>query len=313
MSKQAFPFHFDVKQKLDAIVSINAYVPANSYSADLLGTERKGHGIVIRDDGLIITIGYVVTEAETVWIDTDKSKAVPGYIISNDFESGLGLIKPTAPLDLPAMEFGRLADLHVDDTVLIAGHGEPENMVVSRVTSKKQFAGRWEYVLDEAIYVSPVHPDWAGTALIGRDGKLYGVGCLLIQDMKAGELINGSNLFVPVETIVPVFDELIEFGGRRKKPRPWLGALVQEELSQLVVVGIFYKCPADQAGLKPGDVILALDGKPVYDLAAFFRAVWSMGGSGVEIPLTIQRETGQLDVIIKSGDRESSFRRGSIN
>ncbi|MEX2352942.1 MAG: S1C family serine protease, partial [Gammaproteobacteria bacterium] len=256
---------------------------------------------------------YLVTEAETVWISIDKAPPVPGYIIANDYESGLALVKPMMSMELPIIKTGELGDLQVNDNVLIAGHGGSANMIESKVIAKKEFAGRWEYVVDEAIYTSPVFSDWAGSALIGQDGKLYGVGCLLIQDVKSGEMINGSNLFIPTDLIAPVIDELCEYGRRKNNPRPWLGLLLQEEDGELVVAGIFYKCPADKAGINPGDVITGLNGRPVTGLADFFRAVWSMGDAGVDIPLTIQRGAEQLDIIVKSGDRETSFRRGLIN
>lgn len=313
MSKVNFLFGFDLEQKLESIVSITAHIPSNSYSADLLGTERKGHGIVIREDGLIVTIGYIITEAETVWINMDRATAVPGYIVANDYESGLGLVKPMMPVKLPKIDTGELKSLGINASVLIAGHGGSRNMIESRVIAKKEFAGRWEYVVDEGIYTSPVFPDWAGSALIGEDGKLYGVGCLLIQDVKSGELISGNNLFVPVELITPAIDELCQYGGRLKPPRPWLGLLVQEEDGQLVVAGIFYKCPADKAGINPGDVITGLNGRPVTGLAEFFREVWKLGDAGVEVPLTVQRDNERLDIVVKSGDRETSFRRGLIN
>jgi len=313
MKKSRLLFDFNLEQKLDAVVSIKTLVPENSYSADLLGTERSGHGVVIREDGLIVTIGYIITEAETVWIGLDKSLVVPGYIVANDYESGLGLVKPMLPVALPIIDPGRLTDLNVADNVLIAGHGGTANMIESQVVAKKEFAGRWEYILDEAIYTSPVYPDWVGSALLGGDGRLYGIGCLLIPEVKSGELISGTNLFVPVDTIVPYIDELCETGGRRNKPRPWLGILVQEENGQLVVAGIFFKCPADKAGIQPGDIIIALDKQPVSSLSEFFRGVWACGDAGVEIPLTILRGSAELDIIIKSGDRESSFRRGLIN
>jgi len=306
-------FGFDIEEKLEAVVSISAHIPENSFSADLLGTQRNGHGVVIRNDGLIVTIGYIVTEAESVWIGLDNHISIPGYVVANDFDSGLALVKPMVPVKLPKIELGSLADLHVGDSVLVAGHGGSGNMIESRLIARKEFSGRWEYVLDEAIYTSPVYPDWAGAALIGNDGMLYGIGCLLIQDIKTGETISGTNLFVPVDTISPFIDELCEFGRRKQNPRPWLGILVQEESAQLAVTGIFYKCPADKAGIRPGDIILALNGRSVSGQAEFFREIWRMGDAGVEIPLTVRREDKLVDLIVKSGDRESFFRRGLLN
>ena len=313
MKKSAFSFNFNVKENLQSIVAVNTYIPENSFSADLLGTERTGHGIVIGNDDLIVTIGYIITEAETIWISTNDSDAVPGYIVGNDYESGLGLIRPMSPMGLPAMECGNLDDLNDDCPVLIAVHGGLGYMMESRITEIKQFAGRWEYILEKAIYTSPVHQNWAGAALIGEDGKLHGVGCLLIQDMESSDKISGFNMFVPIDVILPYIDEIIKFGARKTRPRPWLGLLVQEEDTQLVISGIFTGCPADKAGLKLGDKITAVDNKPVTELAPFFRAVWSMGNSGCEIPLKIIRNSNEMDVVVKSSDRDSSFRRGPIN
>ena len=313
MSKSSFSFNFNVEKKLNSIVAINSYIPENSYSADLLGTERSGHGIVIREDGLIVTIGYVITEAESIWISTSDSDAVPGYIVGNDYESGLGLIKPMTALNLPKINCGKLKELNVDDSVLIAGHGGLGYMMESSIVAIKEFAGRWEYILDEAIYTSPAHPNWAGAALIGEDGNLYGIGCLLIQDVHESEIISGNNLFVPIETIFPYIEEISQYGARKKKPLPWLGFLLQEEEENLVITGIFTGCPADKAGLKLGDKISLVDHKPVNELATFFRAVWDLGESGIEVPLTVIREAKHLEIIVHSSDRESSFRRGPIN
>jgi S1-C subfamily serine protease len=313
MSKSKFLFNFDVKEKLDSIVAVTTYVPDNSYSADFLGTERSGHGIVIGDEDLIVTIGYIITEAETIWISKNDADAVPGYIIGNDYESGLGLIKPMSRLNLPKIECGTLSDLTVGDPVLIAGHGGLGYMMESYVSQIEEFTGRWEYILDKAIYTSPVHPNWAGAALIGDDGKLYGVGCLLIQEAEESEKILGQNMFVPIDTIIPNLDEIREYGARKKLPRPWLGLLLQEEKAQLVVTGIFTGCPADKAGLKLGDKIAAINNNSVTTLSLFFREIWGMGDSGVDIPLTIQRDSLELVVVVKSSDRETSFRRGSVN
>jgi S1-C subfamily serine protease len=313
MSKSKFLFNFNVKEKLDSIVAVSTYVPDDSFSAEFLGAERSGHGIVIGDGDLIVTIGYVITEAETIWISANGSDAVPGYIVGNDYESGLGLIKPMSRLNLPIIECGKLANLSVGNPVLIAGHGGLGYMKESNVSQIEEFTGRWEYILDQAIYTSPVHPNWAGAALIGDDGRLYGVGCLLIQEAQESEMMIGQNMFVPIDTIFPNLDEIIQYGARKKLPRPWLGLLLQEEKAQLVVTGIFTGCPADKAGLELGDKITAINNNSVSILSLFFRELWSMGDSGVDIPLTIQRDSGELRIVVKSSDRETSFRRGPVN
>ncbi len=311
--KQSFSCRFDVEQTLNSIVSINTRIPENSFSAEILGTQRKGYGTVIRDDGLIVTIGYVITEAESIWIGYKKDNIVPGYVVGNDYDSGIGLVKPLMPMNLPVVEFGTTKDMTVGDPVLVASSGGSGHMMESRVVGKHEFAGRWEYVLDEAIFTSPVNSDWAGAALIGEDGKLYGVGCLLIQEMKKDKVMAGSNMFVPIDVLTPIMDELCHYGGRKSSARPWLGMLVEEELGHLIVMGVFHKCPADRSGLIPGDIIVAVNNKPVEELAMLFRSIWSMGNAGVEIPFKVIRESSTIDIIVKSSDRESSMRLGLIN
>ena len=313
VGRQPFSYDFDVEGTLDSIVSINTRIPENSFSADILGTERKGYGAVIRDDGLIVTIGYVITEAESVWIGQGRENTVPGYVVSNDYDSGIGLVKPLMPMNLPVIGFGTIKDMNVGDPVLIVGSGGSGHMMESKVVGKHEFAGRWEYVLDEAIFTSPVNSDWAGAALIGEDGKLYGVGCLLIQEVKQDQVIADSNLFVPIDTLTPIVDELCHYGGRKSPPRPWLGVLVEEELGHLIIIGVFHKCPADRSGLKPGDIIVAVNGKLVNELAMLFRSIWSMGDAGVDIPLKVIRESSTIDITVKSSDRVSSMRLGSVN
>jgi S1-C subfamily serine protease len=313
MRKSSNPYNLNFDSTLNSIVSINTYAPDNSFSAELLGTERSGHGVVISDDGLIVTVGYILTEADSIWIKTKKKEAVQGYIVGNDFESGLGLIKAVEPLHVPKMACGDLKDLHVNDSVMVAGYGGLGYTIEASIVEIKEFAGRWEYILDEAIYTSPVHPNWAGAALIGKEGKLYGIGCLLIQEAEQSEKVDGYNMFIPVNTITPFIEEILEHGGRKKRPRPWLGMLVHDEEGQLIITGIFTGCPADQAGLKLGDIIISVRDIPVTSLANLFREIWKLGNSGVDVPLSIIRDGQKLEVHVISSDRESCFIHVPVN
>ena len=313
MRKSTNPYNVDFDNSLSSIVSINTYAPHNCFSADLLGTERSGHGVVIRDDGLILTVGYILTEAESIWIKTKEKEAIQGYIVGNDFESGLGLIKAVEPLHVPKMTCGNIEDLHVNDSVLVAGYGGLGYTIEASIVEIKEFAGRWEYILDQAIYTTPAHPNWAGAALIGKKGKLYGIGCLLIQEVEQSNKVDGNNMFIPVETITPYIDEILEYGGRKKQPRPWLGMLVHDEDEQLTITGIFSGCPADKAGLKLGDIITSVNSLPVTKLSNLFREIWKLGDAGVEVPLSIIREGEKLDFKVVSSDRESSFIHAPVN
>ena len=313
MRRSTNPYNVDFDNTLSSIVSINTYAPENCFSAELLGTERSGHGVVIGDDGLIITVGYILTEAESIWIKTREKEAIEAYIVGNDFESGLGLIKAVEPLHVPKMTCGSLKDLHVNDSVMVAGYGGLGYTIEATIVEIKEFAGRWEYILDKAIYTSPVHPNWAGAALIGKEGKLYAIGCLLIQEVEQSDKVDGYNMFIPVETITPYIEEILEYGGRIKRPRPWLGMLVHDEDEQLIITGIFSGCPADKAGLKLGDIIISVNGKPVTKLSNLFREIWNLGESGVNVPLAIIRDGEKVDINVKSSDRESSFIHVPVN
>ena len=140
---------------LEALVSIRAHIPEDAMSAGLLGTERAGHGIRVRDDGLILTIGYVINEADEIWIGSHDGRAVPGFVVGNDFRTGLALIRPMMPLSGRSVPIGSSESLRVGEPVWIAGSGRADPQVVdAEIVAKQEFAGRWEYVLDEAIFTA---------------------------------------------------------------------------------------------------------------------------------------------------------------
>ena len=294
-----------------AIVSITAHVPEDAMSAGLLGTERIGHGVRIRDDGLIATIGYVVHEAENLWIGT-RDTVVPGFVVGYDFDSGLALVKPSLPLHGPAMPLGRAAALEVGDAVTVASSGGKEQSIDARVVAKQEFAGRWEYVLDQAVFTTPQHDSWSGAALIDSEGKLCGLGSLVIQGFETRSGPATVNMFVPIELLAPIIDEIVLHGRRLTPPRPWLGMLVHDDQQDLTVVGVYRNCPADKAGLRPGDVIVGIDDEPVVGLANMFRRVWSLGSAGVDVPLNVLRNTERMQLKVRSGDRAGFQRKGTL-
>ncbi len=295
----------------DAMVAITAHVPEDAMSAGLLGTERSGHGVRIRDDGLIATIGYVVHEAESLWIGT-RTTMVPGFVVGYDFDSGLALVKPSLPLHGASMPLGRADSLQVGDTVTVMSSGGKAQVIEAQVVAKQEFAGRWEYVVDEAIFTSPPHESWSGAALIDANGQLCGLGSLVIQGFEVGGTSSTVNMFVPIELLAPIVDEICAHGRRLSPPRPWLGMLVHDDQQDLTVVGVYRNCPADKAGLRPGDVIIGVDDEPVAGLANMFRRVWSLGSAGVEVPLNVLRNTEKMDLRIHSGDRAGFQRKGTL-
>jgi S1-C subfamily serine protease len=299
--------------RLDAMVSIKAHIPEDAMSAGLLGTERTGHGVRIREDGLIATIGYVINEAEMVWIGSNSGSIVPGFVVGYDFESGFGLVMPTMPLQGHVMELGTTGSIKVGDRVQVTGSGRSDQVVDSLVVAKQEFAGRWEYLIDEAVFTTPPHQSWSGAALVNDAGQLCGLGSLVIQGFEIDGNPTTVNMFVPIDLLRPIVDEICEHGRRRAPPKPWLGLLVHEDQDeQLTIVGVYRNCPADKAGLKPGDVIVRVDDSPVSGLANMFRSVWNLGSAGVEVPLRIVRNSQTMDKIVSSDDRAIFQRTGTV-
>jgi len=295
-----------------AMVSIKTLVPDDALSAGLLGTERTGHGVRIRADGLVATIGYIVHEAESVWIGSSAGGVVPGFVVGFDYESGFGLVKPSMPLQGPVATMGSASSLAIGDAVRIVG-SRPTRVQEARVVAKQEFAGRWEYLLDEAIFTAPASEDWSGAGLFDSQGRVAGLGSLVIQGFSIGDRLETVTMFVPIDLLLPIVDDICEHGRRRTPPKPWLGILVHEgQDDKLTIVGIYRNCPADRAGLKPGDVILSVDDEPVTSLANMFRKVWKLGEAGVAVPLAVMREKERLDKVVKSDDRALFQRMGTL-
>ncbi|HEY5624042.1 MAG TPA: S1C family serine protease, partial [Gammaproteobacteria bacterium] len=256
------------EETLASLVGIEAHIPDDALSAGVLGTERSGHGVRIRDDGLIVAIGYVVNDAEEIWIRSPDGAAAPGVIVGNDYQSGLALIRPSSPLAGPTIEIGPSDEVRVGDAVMAcASHESDPQIVDAQVVARQEFAGRWEYVLDNAIFTAPPHPSWSGAALLDIRGRLCGIGSLVIQGFDVSGSLRTVNMFVPVDLIVPVIDEICAHGKRLAPARPWLGFLVHEEDGELTIVGVYRNCPADNAGLRPGDIVLEVNDQPVDKLS----------------------------------------------
>jgi len=293
---------FDLDRALDAVVGLTARIPADAYTAGTLGTERAGNGVLIRDDGIVLTIGYLITEAEEVWLTTNTGRVVPGHVLGYDQATGFGLVQALGPLGARALKLGYGRTASPGTEVVIAGAGGRKRSLAGRIVARQEFAGYWEYVLDDAMFTAPAHPHWGGTAIIGPAGDLLGIGSLQLQHQAAGRVLP-LNMAVPIDLLQPIFDELVTLGRVDRPPRPWLGLFATEDEGRVVVVGFAGNGPAQRAGLREGDAVLAVDGRPVGDLVAFFRAVWALGEAGVEVPLTLDREGDVFDVQVRSSDR----------
>ncbi|PZQ65141.1 MAG: signal protein PDZ [Phenylobacterium zucineum] len=304
-------YAFDLAGALDAIVALEATVPDDAHTAESLGTLRLGNGVVIGPHGLVLTMGYLILEAENVVLTTNAGRRVLAHVLGADPVTGLGLVQAFEPLDLPVLRIGRTDELRADARVIIAGAGGPKHAAAGRVLTRMPFAGSWEYLLEDAIMTEPAHPHWSGAALIGDGGDLLGVGSLsLTRQTRAGP--SGLNMFVPVDLLPPILDDLAQ-GLSSTSPRPWLGALTQEVGEALMVVGVSPGGPAARAELRPGDAILALEGAPFADQAAFYRRLWALGEPGVRAELAILREGDLFNVSVRTMDRTALFRKTRPN
>lgn len=301
-------YGFDLDRTLRSVVGLRASVPSEAFTANTLGTDRVGNGVVIREDGLVLTIGYLITEAESVWLITHDGRAVQGHALAFDQISGFGLVQALGRLGLPAIEFGDSDALKVGAEAVMAAGGGRSHAIEAKVVGRQEFAGYWEYLLDNAIFTAPAHPFWSGSALIGRDGKLLGTGSLILQQGD-GKRRMDMNMIVPVANLRPVLDDLLAYGRVAQPPRPWLGLYAMEGEGGVVVGGVSERGPAAKAGVQQGDRILALGDDDITDLGSLWRKLWATGPAGTPITLKLTRDGQPVTVRITSADR-TSFLRG---
>ncbi|MGE0724134.1 MAG: S1C family serine protease [Alphaproteobacteria bacterium] len=306
-------YAYDLDAALGAVVGVKALVPRDAFTAETLGTERAGNGVLIRGDGLVLTIGYLITEAETIWLSLSDGRAVPGHVLGYDQETGFGLVQALARITVPALTLGESATIKVGDRVVVGGAGGRQRAVAARIVARQEFAGYWEYVLDEAIFTAPAHPHWGGTAVIGPGGELIGIGSLHLEQAREGGSSEHLNMIVPIDLLKPILDDMLAAGRANRPPRPWLGVYAAELEGRVVVAGLADGGPAERGDIRSGDIVLAVGGAEVSGLAGFFRRVWSLGQAGVEVPLTIFRDGRTMDVGVQSADRRRFLKAPSLH
>ena len=248
-----------------------------------------------------------------MWISLIDGRPVQGHVLAYDQATGFGLVQALARLDMPSLTFGDSAAAEVGDPVVVAGHGGRQRSVAARIVSKQEFAGYWEYVLDEAIFTTPAHPNWGGTALIGAAGDLLGIGSLQVQQSREGGEAEHLNMIVPIDLLKPIFNDLLTLGRVNRPPRPWLGLYATEVENRIVIAGLAGRGPAERADLRNGDIVLAVAGAQVHDLAGLFRRVWSLGHAGVEVPVLVYRDGRTFEVKVESSDRGKFLKTPSLH
>jgi S1-C subfamily serine protease len=290
----------ELAHRLAAIVRVHAEVPAEARTAAYLGTVRDGSGVVIDDAGLVVTMGYLITEAMGAEVTTGAGKVSRAEIVGLEIAYGLGLLRAAEPLAVKPSPIGTARGLDERTPVVVAGFGGPEAAQPAVVVSRRTFAGYWEYLLEDAIFTAPPHPTWSGAALLGPDGKLAGIGSLIVSDAEAGQ---PGNMFVPIDRLQPVMGDLLALGRPSMPARPWLGVNLREVEGELVVGRVASEGPGEAAGIRHGDHITAIDGTTVHDLADFYRTLWRHGDAGIVVKLAVTRQGKEREVEVKTIDR----------
>ena len=295
-------YSFDLEETLRSVVALRARVPDDAFTAGTLGTDRAGSAVHIQP-GLFLTIGYLITEAESVWLTASDGRAIAGHAMAYDQETGFGLVQALGRFDVPLTPLGDSARARVGDPVVFAASGGRRQCVAAKVAGRQEFAGYWEYLLDSAIFTAPAHPFWGGAGLIGADGSLLGIGSLVLQQGAEGGKRQDMNMVVPVELLQPILGDLLAYGRVNRPARPWLGLYAMDDDGALVVGGLADEGPADKAGLRTGDRLLEVNGAEVPDLAALWRAVWAAGPAGSVVEIAIGRGNRNTVISVTSIDR----------
>jgi len=288
-----------------SVVKVNSKALANARSNRTLGPQREGTGVVIDSEGLVLTIGYLIIEAETVELSTADGKTYPATVVGYDSATGFGLLKSLRPLPIKPVQIGQSAGIGERELVLIVGF---DGVAPAYVVSRRPFVGYWEYLLEEAIYTAPATVNWSGAALLNREGKLLGVGSLVVGDAMGTKAQVPGNLFVPIDLLKPILGDLIATGKSGVRPRPWIGVNTQEVQGNVIVTRVTSEGPADDAHIRSGDVIVGIGGQPVTGQADLYVKLWKSGDAGVDIPLDVLRAGRVEKITVKSIDRDRHFR-----
>jgi S1-C subfamily serine protease len=292
------------EEVLKAVVKIRAVISPEARTASTLGTEREGHGILIDSEGLILTTGYLILESELIEVTGSDGEKTNGFFVGYDHATGFGLLRAEGLLKVEPMKFGDSSKLNEGDPVIVAGFGGLASAMGARVITRKEFTGSWEYILEDAIYTSPPYANFGGAALIGSDGRLMGVGSLFTSLAVEGLGALPCNVFIPVNLLPPILEDLKAIGRPQKPARPWLGINAEEAHGRVFITRVTGGGPAEGAGLQPGDLVLKVNGNAVQGLADFYRKVWAIGSAGVEVTLSTLKGTEIRGLSVRSGDRQ---------
>ncbi len=308
MTSSAASGDIDLEALGRSVVKLRSVVPEDASTAGILGKERIGNGIVIDPDGLTLTIGYLIAEASDVWLTAVRGREVAGHALAYDPVTGFGLVLPLEKLPVPPLPFGSPEALDAGGKGYVLSCPEFSKPQSVQVFARREFAGAWEYLLDRAIFTIPAHPHWSGAALIDQRGGLIGVGSLQVREVVSGEETN-ANMFVPIDLLQPILEDLRTRGRAMRQSRPWLGVYAVEVSGKVYVTGTAEASPARRADIREGDLISHVAEHEVRNVAEFYRRLWDLGPAGTDVPLTLLRSGTRLNLTVHSIDRADNFKR----
>ena len=298
-------YGFELPDVLRAVVQLRSRAPEDAFSSSYLGTEREGNAILVGEDNLFLTIGYLIAEADHIVLGSEEAGVTRAQVLAYDYETGFGLLRGEAALGARPIALGDTAALKEKDWLVAAARGGLENAIKAQVVSKREFAGYWEYLLDEAIFTTPPHPHWSGAALIDDHGRLAGLGSLFVQDAAPGGGPSAGNMFIPIDLYKTTVDDLLRFGRRPGPSRPWLGIYSIEAMGRVLITSISERGPCAASGVEAGDVVLAVNDADVGSMAEMYRRIWGLGPAGATVTLKLLRDGQVLSVEVVSADRET--------
>jgi len=297
-----------ITEMLRSLVKLRAVVPEDAFTAGMLGSERVGNGIVIGSDGLVLTIGYLITEATDVWLTLSDGHELAGHALAYDQVTGFGLVLPLEKPRVAPLPLGSSADIQAGDTAHVLAHPEFAKQLAVQVLARREFAGAWEYLLEGAIFTAPAHPHWSGAALVDEAGALVGLGSLLVRETVDGEETN-ANMFVPIDLLKPILNDLTTRGRADRQTRPWLGIYAVEVTGKVYVTGVADGSPAQLADIREGDLISQVGYCEIGSLPEFYRQLWSSGPAGIVVALRVVRGGTSLSLRVRSADRSELLKR----
>jgi serine protease Do len=301
-----------------AVVGVRVMVADEARSAETLGQHRRGSGVVIAPDGLILTIGYLMLEAEQIEIVTQDNKTLPARAVAYDLATGFGLLRPLLPLRVGAAVLGSSQPLQAGEALMaVTGPQSSDDGEVSmtRLVSKRAFSGTWEYHIDTALFTSPPllgnGANHSGAPLFNQKGELVGIGSLLVSDASGQNRALPGNMFVPVDLLRPILAEMQRSGASAQSHRPWLGLNSSDQGGRIQIVRVSKDSPAELAGLEAGDVVLAVDGTKVATLADFYKKLWDRASPDAEVSLTVLQGADVRTIVLKAQDRLQTLKKPS--